>query len=248
MRTLAIDIGGSGLKMMTLGPRGEPLSERQRRLTPKPATPHSVLEVLGEMLSGQPVFDRVAAGFPGVVQDGRTLTAANLDPDWIGFDFGGVLSEVTGKPVRVANDADVQGLAVIDGVGVEFVLTLGTGLGSALYVDRKLVPNLEIAHHQFRNNMTYEDCLGIAGLRRYGKAKWNALLVEAVEQLRGTFNYRCLYIGGGNAKRVKEPLPDNVEIVSNIAGLLGCIRLWDVAAGQCASLFKGADEVEMAVA
>ena len=225
-RTLAIDIGGSGLKMMTLGPTGSPLNARERRRTPKPAFPDDVLAVLGAMTVFQPGFDRVATGFPGVVQNGITLTAVNLHPGWIGFDLASALREITGKPSRVANDADVQGLAVIEGAGVEFVLTLGTGLGSALYVDGALVPNLEIAHHVFRKNRTYEQCLGKKAFKRQGKAKWNRRLREAVDQLERTFNYRRLYIGGGNARKAGPGLPDNVRLVSNLAGLLGCIRLW----------------------
>lgn len=232
MRTLAIDIGGSGLKMMTLGPDGEPVGSRDRCPTPGPATPAAVLAALAAMLPRQPAFDRVAAGFPGVVDGGRTLTAPNLDRAWEGFDFRSALAGLTGKPTRVANDADVQGAAVIQGSGVEFVLTLGTGLGSALYLNRKLVPNLEIAHHVFRKNRTYEEWLGDAALERYGKVRWNKLLLMALEQLRHTFNYRCLYIGGGNARKVKAQLPDNVQIVPNVAGLLGCMWLWEAPSSQ----------------
>ena len=230
-RTLAIDIGGSGLKVMALGPSGEPLNERSRCLTPDPATPEQVLQVLEGMAEDQPGFDRVAAGFPGVVRDGVTLTAVNLHESWVGFDLRAALERMTGRPARVANDADVQGLAVIEGRGLEFVLTLGTGLGSALYVDARLVPNMEIAHHVFRNDLTYEDCLGKEALVRLGKEVWNQRLVEAVQQLEHAFNYDRLYIGGGNSGKVaKDLLPENVTIVSNKAGLLGCIRLWDSAA------------------
>ena len=226
-RTLAIDIGGSGLKMMTLDPSGTPLNDRSRRKTPNTPTPSAVFAVLQDMVRDQPEFDRVAAGFPGVVTGGVTLTAVNMHPDWIGFDFGAELEGITGKPARVANDADVQGLAVIEGSGVEFVLTLGTGLGSALYVGARLVPNLEIAHHVFRNNMTYEDCLGKAALDRDGKREWNQSLAGAIGQLEQAFNYRRMYIGGGNVGKVRRDLlPGNVRFVSNVAGLLGCIRLW----------------------
>lgn len=230
LRTLAIDIGGSGLKMMTLGPDGRPLGNRDRQPTPRPATPRSVLAVLSRMVAGQPGFDRVAAGFPGVVENGVTRTAVNLHPEWIGTDLAAALSEMTAQPARVANDADVQGLAVIEGVGVELVLTLGTGLGSGLYVDGGLVPNLEIAHHVFRKSRTYEQYLGKVALKRQGARKWRRRLLEAVGLLHRTFNYRRLYIGGGNARKARKDgfdLPANVEIVSNVAGLLGCIRLWE---------------------
>ncbi len=216
--------------MLVLDPAGKQLSERCRQVTPRPATPANVLSVLEEMVAGQPAFDRVAAGFPGVIRAGVTLTAFNLDQSWIGFDFRAALERMTGKPARVANDADVQGLAVIEGAGLEFVLTLGTGLGSALYIDGRLVPNMEIAHHVFRKSRTYEDCLGNEALERYGKEKWNLRLLEAIRQLEHAFNYDRLYLGGGNARKVaQDRLPDNVTIVSNRAGLLGCMNLWDAA-------------------
>lgn len=206
-RTLAIDIGGSGLKMMTLGPTREPASIGLRQPTPSPALPEDVLSVLDGMAVRQPGFDRVAVGFPGVIRDGVTLTAANLHAGWVGFDLAAALHDITGRPTRVANDADVQGLAVIEGIGVEFVRTLGTGLCSALYVDGALVPNLEIAHHEFRKNRTYEEYLGKKELKRHGKAKWNRLLRKAIHQLERTLNYRRLYVGGGNAKRTRPGLP-----------------------------------------
>ena len=172
----------------------------------------------------------MAAGFPRVVEDGITLTAVNLHPDWIGVDLAAELSALTGRRARVANDADLQGLAVIEGIGVEFVLTLGTGLGSGLYVNGALVPNLEIAHHVFRKSRTYEECLGKAALKRRGAKKWRKRLLEAADQLQRTFNYRRLYVGGGNAKKARKAgfrLPANVELVPNVAGLLGYIHLWD---------------------
>lgn len=233
-RTLAIDIGGSGLKMMVLGPEGEPLNERLREPTPDLPTPSEILPMLERMVAAQPPFDRVAAGFPGVVSNGVTMTAVNLHNDWVGFDFAAFLEQMTGAPTRVANDADVQGLAVIDGVGVELVLTLGTGLGSGLYVDRKLVPNLEIAHHLYRKGHTYEQVLGYAALERLGREKWTRHLERAVRQLQAAFNYQRLFLGGGNSRKAEQAdLPANVCIVSNRAGLLGCIHLWDSVGSTC---------------
>lgn len=231
-RTLAIDIGGSGLKMMVLGPDGVPLNERLREPTPSLPTPGEILPILERMVAAQPPFDRVAAGFPGVVSNGVTMTAVNLHEDWVGFDFAAALERMTGAATRVANDADVQGLAVIDGVGVELVLTLGTGLGSGLYVDCKLVPNLEIAHHLYRKGNTYEEVLGNAAFERLGREKWTRHLERAVRQLEATFSYRRLFLGGGNSRKAERAdLPDNVCIVSNRAGLLGCIHLWDSDTG-----------------
>ena len=128
---------------------------------------------------------------------------------------------------RVANDADVQGLGVVEGRGVELVLTLGTGLGSALFINGHLVPNLELGHHPFRKKKTYEECLGAVALDKYGKKKWHKRLAQAIETLDHLFSYRMLYLGGGNAKKIEVDLPANVQTVRNIMGLLGGIKLWN---------------------
>ena len=185
-----------------------------------------MIDAIAQLAAGQGEFHRVSVGFPGVVTGGVTKTAANLDPDWIGFDLATALSERLGKPVRVANDADVQGLAAISGKGVELVITLGTGFGSALFVDGKLVPNLEMGHHRFRKGETYEEQLGRATLDQVGQKKWNERLGKAIASLEHLFNYDYLYIGGGEAKKITINLPPNVKVVPNVNGLLGGIALW----------------------
>lgn len=224
--TLAIDIGGTGLKMISLDPRGAAVSERTKVDTPQPATPAAVLTALAEMYAGHGDYARVSVGFPGVVVDGVVGGAVNLDPAWAKFDLAAALKQQTGKPVRVCNDADVQGYGAVSGLGVELVITLGTGMGSALFLDGRLIPNLELGHHPFRKGRTYEQELGKQGLKKSGKDKWNKRLLEAIGSLEHCFNYRRLYIGGGNAKKISVGLPSNVEIVPNVAGLLGGIALW----------------------
>src|SRR5688572_16221739 len=114
--TLSVDIGGTGIKMLLLDAAGRPLTERVRWLTPQPAVPAAVLETLTKMLVTQPPFDRISIGFPGVVVDGVVQTAPNLDTAaWRGFDLQGQLSLIAGRPVRVMNDADLQGFGVIVG-------------------------------------------------------------------------------------------------------------------------------------
>jgi len=225
-RTLAVDIGGSGVKTMVLDSAGEALSERLRRKTPEEPTPESVVEQIEEMAAEIGEFHRVSVGFPGVVVEGEVRTAVNLHDDWIGCRLDAVLEERLGKPTRVANDADIQGLGVIEGRGVEMVLTLGTGIGSALFVDGKLVPNLELGHHPFQKKKTYEERLGADALRKKGAEKWNERLLNAIEILSAIFNFRMLYLGGGNAKKIEFDLPPNVKRVPNVAGLLGGIALW----------------------
>jgi polyphosphate glucokinase len=224
--TLCLDIGGTGLKGFTADPSDHPTCERVRVETPHPATPEAVLADLAEIVHQMPPFDRVAAGFPGVVVEGVTLTAPNLDPTWANFNLKGALEELTGKPARVANDAGVQGLAVIEGKGTELVLTLGTGMGFALYIEGHYVPNIEMAHHPFQKKKTYEDLVGNAARQKAGKKRWNRRVVKVIEQLARIFNYRILYIGGGNSKDITFDLPANVKIVENVAGLLGGVKLW----------------------
>ena len=225
-KTLTVDIGGSGIKTMVLDVNGNPIGKRMRVPTPRPAKLDSVLQGIVKLAKGQSDFDRVSVGFPGVIRKGVTETAVNLHKDWIGFNLEGALSKKLGKPVRVLNDADVQGFGAISGKGVELVVTLGTGFGSALFLDGKLVPNLEIAHHPFRRGKTYEERLGSAALEKTGRKKWQRRVMEAIASLEHLFNYDTLYIGGGNARRLRLDLPPNVKIIPNVAGLLGGIALW----------------------
>jgi polyphosphate glucokinase len=226
LTTAAIDIGGTGIKGMLLDSTGKPISEREREPTPNPATPEAMLRVMDEVVNRLGKFDRVSVGFPGVVKRGATLTAHNLHPKWIGYDLQKVLARRWKKPVRVANDAAVQGLGAIRGKGVELVITLGTGFGSSLFTNGYLVPGLELAHHPWLKNKTYEDFLGIRGLKKLGRKRWNKLLDQAISQLEALFNYDHLYIGGGNAHKIDITLPKNVTRVPNDDGLLGGAALW----------------------
>ncbi len=223
--TLAVDIGGSGIKVMVLNEQGQPTTERDRRETPQPSNPKAVLGTIAALAEGK-AFDRVSVGFPGVVRLGVIETAANLDSGWIGFNLEQALGEQLGHPVRVANDADMQGLGAIAGQGVELVLTLGTGIGSALFLNGQLVPNLELGHHPFRKGETYEEQLGRKALDAIGKKRWNNRLEKAIALLQRIFNYDTLYLGGGNTDRISFALPSNTKIVPNVSGLLGGIALW----------------------
>jgi polyphosphate glucokinase len=224
--TMCIDIGGSGLKAMLLDAKCRPVSERQRVVTPAVPTPRAVLKGLDELYKALPNFDRVSVGFPGVIKKGVTYTAANLHPAWYGFPFEKELEKRWKKPVRLANDAAVQGYGAIKGDGVELAITLGTGLGSSLFTDGRLCPGLELGHHPWKRDREYEDYLGRRGLDKYGKKRWNKLLQEAIEQTAKLFNWDHLYLGGGNTKKIDFKPGKNIEIVSNEAGLLGGVALW----------------------
>jgi polyphosphate glucokinase len=225
-RTLAIDIGGTGLKALVLDRAGRPITDRQRVETPRPATPRAVLGALWGLIATLGPFDRVSAGFPGVVFAGVVKTAPNLDPAWQGVRLAARFEQRLGKPARVVNDAGMQGFGVIEGHGLEMVLTLGTGLGCALFYEGTYIPNLELAHHPFRHDKTYEQYLGDLAMKTDGKKKWNKHLVDAIGQIDPIWNPDRIYIGGGNAKHVKSVLPRHVKITSNVAGLLGGIALW----------------------
>lgn len=227
--TLTVDIGGTGIKIMLLDESGQPLTDRLRTLTPADPTPQRVIQAIEDLRLQLPPqlagFDRASVGFPGVLKNGVTLQAHNLHPAWAGFPLQETLIEHWQKPVRVANDASIQGYGAIFGKGVELCLTLGTGLGSSLFTNGHLCPGLELAHHPWRKK-TYEDYVGMRGLKKYGKKRWNKLVAEAIAQTSQLFNWDFLHIGGGNAKHIKFDLPHNSRIVSNEEGLLGGVALW----------------------
>jgi polyphosphate glucokinase len=130
-------------------------------------------------------------------------------------------------PTKVANDADVQGSAVVKGAGLELVITLGTGVGTALFFDGKLVPHLELAHHPLRKGGTYNESIGEATRRRIGNKKWQKRVGGALSTLRALTFFDHCYVGGGNASKLTFDLPDDVTVVDNSAGILGGITLWE---------------------
>jgi polyphosphate glucokinase len=226
MVTLALDVGGTGVKGCLLNEAGRPITPRERFETPDPATPDAIIQIFDTLARNLGSFDRVSVGFPGVVKKGATLTAHNLDKKWVGFDLQRVLARRWKKPVRVANDAAVQGLAAVEGRGVELVITLGTGFGSSLFVDGRLVPGLELAHHPWLKSKTYEEYFGRKGYKKLGRKRWNKLLEKAIAQLEYLFNYDHLYIGGGNATKIDFELPKGATRVPNEDGLIGGAALW----------------------
>ena len=142
--TLAIDIGGTGLKAAVLDAEGHMLDKRVRVHTPGDPTPEAVVEALAHLVARLPEFDRISIGFPGVVRRGVVLTAPNLGTrKWKGFALQDALSERFGKPARLENDAEVAGLGVIAGKGLEVVVTLGTGCGTAIFSDGRMTPHLD---------------------------------------------------------------------------------------------------------
>ena len=242
LNTLSIDIGGTGLKASVLDDAGQMEHARVRTPTPYPLSPQKLVSELESLISQLPPFDRISVGFPGMVRGGRILSAPHfVSPDgpggtpspklvkaWQSFDLESALREATGKPAKVANDADVQGAAVVKGAGFEAVVTLGTGVGTAFFLEGRLLPHMEFAHHPFRKSLTYNECLGEAARRKAGNAKWLERVSELIATMRSLTFYDHLFIGGGNSARLtKLRLPTDVTLVDNSAGILGGIKLWE---------------------
>ena len=227
MKILSIDIGGSHIKATVLDSGGLFLNDYERLPTPMPATPGRVLDAIKELSQKFPAYDNVAAGFPGFVKDGIIKTAPNLGTrQWIDFNLQKKLEETLGKPALVINDADLQGLSMSSGKGIEMMITLGTGFGTAILRDGILIPHLELAHHPVSGKKTYDEYIGEAELVRIGEKKWNKRLKKIIEILKVVFNYDRLYISGGSAKIINFQLDDNIVIVNNKDGIKGGSRLW----------------------
>jgi polyphosphate glucokinase len=248
--TLAIDVGGTGLKASVLSKDGTMVADRVRVDTKYPLSPdgdNGLVPALVALVKPLPEADRVSCGFPGMVRNGVVLSAPHfvckkgpgspvdkkLLAAWAKFDLAAALSTALGKPAMVANDADVQGAAVVQGKGLELVITLGTGMGSAFFNDGHLMPHLELGHQPFRKDETYDDNLGELARKNKGDETWNHRVREAITNLEALFFYDHLYIGGGNARRVDRDelgdLLEHITIVDNTAGILGGIKLWDSA-------------------
>lgn len=127
----------------------------------------------------------------------------------------------------MANDADVQGSAVVTGRGLELVVTLGTGVGTACFFEGRLMPHFELAHHPLRKTKTYDEVLGKTALKRQGRKKWQTRVIETIEVLRKLTFFDHLYLGGGNSSKIDARLPAEVTVIDNSAGILGGIKLWE---------------------
>jgi polyphosphate glucokinase len=226
--TLAFDIGGSHLKAGVLSPAGDMISDRVRVITPNPAKPKAVVEGLVGLAKQLQHFDRITIGFPGVVRRDTVFTAPNLGTKlWQGFKLAAVISEQLGKPVRMLNDASVQGLGVIEGRGSECVITMGTGMGFAHFLDGRLAPHLELSQHPIKGGKTYDEYVGERALEKVGPNRWNRRVRKIIKVLETVVMYDTLYIGGGNSRLIEPGLPANVKTVSNEAGITGGVRAWD---------------------
>ncbi len=226
-KILAIDIGGSRIKATILDIEAQILMDYVRVQTPLSPSPNEIMQAIVELTKGFKDYSKISVGFPGYVRNGIVYTAPNLSTEkWKGFDLKKGLSKLLMQPARVINDADMQGLGIAKGKGLEMVVTLGTGFGTALLMDGILLPHLEVAHHPISKDRDYDEYIGKKALDEVGIERWNKRMKKVIEILKTVFNYDHLYISGGNAKKITFKMDDNISIVSNVDGIKGGARLW----------------------
>ena len=213
-KILAIDIGGTHVKVLATG-RRKPLEIPSG---PKMTAKQMVRDVREGTTGWR--YSVVSIGYPGPVLHGKPVSEpANLGGGWVGFDF----KKAFGHPVRLINDAAMQALGSYKG-GRMLFLGLGTGLGSALIVDGVLEP-MELAHLPYKKGKTYEDLVGEAALRRFGKKKWRGYVTDVITRLQAALEADEVVVGGGNAKLLRS-LPKGVRLGSNANAFTGGYRLW----------------------
>ena len=252
-RTLAVDCGGGGIKASVLDSAGTMHVPPVRVPTPYPLPPERLVATVVELARTLPDADRATVGMPGMIRHGvviatphyvtRSGPRSRVDPDlvaaWAGKDMEAALSAALGYPALVLNDAEVHGAGVVSGSGLELVLTLGTGLGSALYDGGTLAPHLELSHAPVRWGVTYDAYLGEHERRRLGDGAWSRRVRRAVDGLRPVVLWDRLYLGGGNSRRIRptvlEALGDDVVVVPNSAGIVGGVRAWSLRSPGSAS-------------
>ena len=224
---LAIDIGGSHVKATLLDSEGNITADYKKLPTPMPATPDAILNAIQQLANQFPGYTNVSAGFPGYVRNGIVFTAPNLGTDaWRNTNLQGLLTTKLGKPAKVVNDADMQGLGIVSGKGLELVITLGTGFGTALLNNGQLLPHLEIGQHPVTKSKTYDKYIGEKALEEVGKQKWNERAQKVIHNMKTLVNYDHLYISGGNADKLTFSLENNISLANNKLGIKGCAKLW----------------------
>jgi polyphosphate glucokinase len=215
MQILAVDIGGSHVKVLVNG-QSEP-----RRMNSGPNLNAAAMVDGVKHLTADWTYDVVSLGYPGqVVHNMPAHEPVNLGPGWIGFDYAAAF----GKPVRVVNDAAMQALGSYDG-GRMLFLGVGTGLGSAVIVDGRLEA-MELGHLPYKRGKTYEDYVGQRGLDRIGKKKWREEVLNIIDIFRKALQPDYIVLGGGNNKLMKA-LPPDVRLGDNANAFLGGFRLWE---------------------
>lgn len=224
---LCIDVGGSHVKAAVVAADGTMLGEAVRVDTPVGEGPDALVEAIAKLVDPLEPAPRVALGFPGALRDGLVLTAPNLGGVWQRVPLPEMLSQRLGRPVRMANDAAIHGLGAISGHGLECAITLGTGMGFAVFRDGEPGVQFELGQHNAHKKKSYDAYIGDTALNKKGRQRWNRRVQKVIEALRALIHFDTLYIGGGNARLVDFRLPADVHLVSNETGIIGGVRLWN---------------------
>ena len=244
--TLSVDCGGGGIKASVLSPDGVMISRAVRTSTPYPLPPTKLVDTIAELAEQLPQADRVTVGMPGMIRHGvvvatphyitrdgpRSRVLPELVELWRRFDMGAALGERLQRPVLVLNDAEVAAAGVVTGKGHEMIVTLGTGLGNAVFDNGLLAPHVEISQGPIRWGLTYDDYIGEHERLRLGDAHWSRRVRRVVDALRPMYLWDRLYLGGGNSRRIfasqLAAMGDDVVVVPNEAGMTGGARCWDL--------------------
>ena len=215
MHALGVDIGGTGIKAAPVDvAAGKLLADRKKIATPQPATPDAVCEVVAQLVKAFSWTGPVGCTFPGVVVNGTTRSAANVDHGWIGLDARAALAKATGLDVSVLNDADAAGMAEATfgaGKGVKgtvLLLTLGTGIGSALFIDGILVPNTEFGHIEIHGKDAEKRASEYAReTHDMSWGKWAGRVDEYLQHMEALLSPDLIIIGGGISKQSDKFVP-----------------------------------------
>lgn len=237
MHILGVDVGGSGIKGAIVDTEtGQLLAERIRIETPQPATPEAVALALKDLIQRHGWQGPVGVGFPAAIQHGVARTAANIDTSFIGLSVADYFSQQTGCPIHVANDADVAGLAEMrfgagkDNKGVVLIVTIGTGLGTALFTHGQLLPNTELGHIFLANGQEAERYASDAARERHDLKwkEWGERFNRYLTTMEGLFWPDLIVLGGGASKKLEkfaESLSVKAPVVPasflNQAGIVG---------------------------
>jgi polyphosphate glucokinase len=244
--TLSIDCGGLFLKSSVLDDLGTMRSKLNRIPTPYPLSPELFVETIDSIASELPDAYRATIGMPGMIRNGVVVAIphyvntkgpnSKLDPvllnAWNGFDAQSAIAARLGMPTLVLNDAEVHGAGIITGTGYEVVITLGTGLGFAIFYGGKLAPHFELSHATIRRNTTIDKWIGEHERKRLGTIFWSRRVRQLIDELRPVFKWDRLYIGGGNARLIRpvdlERMGEDAVVVPNSAGVAGGLRAWSL--------------------
>lgn len=214
MKVLAVDVGGTHVKILATG------QETSRMFPSGPTLTAKQMVAQVKKLAGDWQYDAVSIGYPGPVRRHRPVAEPyNLGPGWIGFDF----EKAFGRPAKVVNDAAMQALGNYKS-GRMLFLGLGTGLGSTLIVDGVLAP-MELGHLPYKKQ-TFEDYVGLRGLKKWGQKRWRRYVADVVARLTAALEPDEVVLGGGNVKRLKE-LPPSSRACDNANAFIGGFRLWE---------------------